>query len=222
MEKILPVALTAVLGLVVLTGVSQAQRELSVGGKVNTGLSDAVDRSDEPGGPEDLERNMENMLQLLKDLESDEKTGENMKIFGRERMDVKMANPPANVAGSDKKPPLTPIGKKAKKSHIESANEVVKFVPENSSSHFRLGMDYWRFNNLDAAIRHFEEAVRLDWENAHAYWNLSLLYEDKNMGSEAVDNAIKAKAIYSKYDYSLYVIQARKRLERLSIKYKKQ
>ena len=207
---------TAILGLAVLTGMSQAQQE-----EPSTGLSNAVDINDDSSEPEDLEQNVENMLKLLGDLENDREAGKELNIPGEEKMDQKMAEQPGDPMPSNTIPPLTPIEKKVKKNHIEPANEVVKFVPEDPGSHFRLGMDYWRSNNLDAAIQHFEEVVRLDPENAHAFWNLSILYEKMNKGSEALNNAIKAKAIYSKYDYSLYVAQAQERLQKLSTKFKK-
>ena len=61
--------------------------------------------------------------------------------------------------------------------------------------------------------------IRLAPENAHAYWNLGLLYDKLNQGPEAIANLKKAEGIYSKYNYPEFVADTRKRLNQFSEKY---
>jgi tetratricopeptide (TPR) repeat protein len=102
---------------------------------------------------------------------------------------------------------------------IEKTNEVVRLDPAGPDNHFQNGLMYWKSKNLDAAIGEFQEVVRLDPENAHAYWNLGLLNDESNRGPEAIANIKKAERIYSKYNYSTYAEDARKRLKLFSEKY---
>jgi tetratricopeptide (TPR) repeat protein len=102
---------------------------------------------------------------------------------------------------------------------IEKTNEVVRLDPAGPDSHFQNGLVYWKSKNLDAAIGEFKEVVRLDPENAHAYWNLGLLNDESNRGPEAIANIKKAEGIYSKYNYPLFVEDARKRLKHFREKY---
>ena len=224
MEKLLAMVLTSTLGLAGLTGISQAQQELSAGENYNEDNIVEVDISDPADEIDGLDLNIDNMLKLLDQLQADEGLSKDSKVTGQGKEDVNASNHPDLLVKPDKNldPTPAPIEKKAAKNHIEPGNEVVKFVLKDSDNHFRLGMDYWRSKNLDEAIQNFEEVVRLDPNNANAYWNLGLLYEAKNMGPEALDSTKKAEAIYSKYDYSLYVAQAKKRLEKLANKFNTQ
>lgn len=221
MEKILPMVLTATLGLAGLTGIFQAQQKPS---KDEIDIAEnkvAVEENNKQGDLDSLEKNVDNMLKLLDDLQKDDPITNNKTT--RKKMDgMKAVTPPGIPAAPDRNPdPLPPLDNKAPTNQIESPNEVVKFVPEDPESHFKLGLDYWQSKNLDAAIQHFEEVVRLEPVNAHAYWNLSLLFEEKDMGTEALIYTKKAENIYKKFDYTLYESQAQKRIEQLSKKYEK-
>ncbi|GJL77022.1 MAG: hypothetical protein NPINA01_00110 [Nitrospinaceae bacterium] len=218
MEKTLPMIFIAFL---CFAGISYAQNDLSTGEVNAEGEVIEVDEPGELDKIDQLEQNVSNMLKLLEDLEKGEGLKEKLKAVDRKKKEL--PDPMDQFVKPEKKPDKTVTSsqkrnsRKSKgKQNIETSNEVVKLPPEGPGSHFRLALDFWRARKLDKAIQHFKEVVRRDHENAHAYWNLGLIYEEKKDHLQAMENIKKAETIYLKYDYTLYAQQARKRLEKLS------
>ena len=182
-----------------------------------TGIALAQDEilEDEAVQPDDIQQNVNDMLKLLEDMQTGDGMNEGL-LFPKEGMEPAEEADPLETL---REPRKTRLKKNTVESRIEKANEVVRLDPDDPQSHFQLGLEYWASKNLDEAILQFQEVVRLDQENAHAYWNLGLLYDENNRGPEATANIKKAEEIYTKYNYSTFVEQARKRLERYSEKY---
>jgi tetratricopeptide (TPR) repeat protein len=218
MKKALPVIFAVTLLFSGFLGAAQAQSGFSVGDVGAEDTMDAVNEQDVVSEIDQVEQNVNDMLKLLEDLEDNESLAGKLKITEEEKNKQGVADPLDQFIKPDEPSRLTKSSHKKNKNSIEAAGEVVKFVPGDPDSHFRLGLDYWRSKKPDEAIRHFKEVLRLDPENAHAYWNLGLLYEEKQDDSLAVDYIKKAEAIYLKYGYSTYVEQAKKHLESLSRK----
>ncbi|MFQ5451618.1 MAG: tetratricopeptide repeat protein [Nitrospinaceae bacterium] len=106
------------------------------------------------------------------------------------------------------------------KKKIEAGSEVVRFLPNDPEDHFKLGLGYWRQKELSSAISEFQQVVQLDPENAHAFWNLGLLYNEIGEGEDAIINMRKSEELYTKYDYPEYALESRKRLDKFYKKYK--
>lgn len=202
MKKIMRLFFLIVLLLAGFSSISLAQDEVS---------------ADEAVQHDDVQQNVNDMLKLLEDLQTDEGMNDGL-LFPQDEMDsTKEPDPLENFVSPEI--PLDPTEKNNPENRIEKANEVVRLDPDDPQSHFQLGLEYWASKNLDEAIHQFEEVIRLDQENAHAYWNLGLLYHESGRGSEAIAKIKKAEAIYSKYNYSTFAEQAKKRLKSYSEKY---
>ena len=225
MNRILPLTFIAILYFSGFPGISQAQNDISKG---EMGDVEKIDEAGKPGELSDidrLEQNVSNMLKMLEELEKNEGLKEKLKVGGEKKNKPPLPDPMDQFINPNKKlsqaPPsqnknYTRKNKTEKRSR--ATDEVVKFVPEGPGSHFRQGLDFWKSKQLDEAIKHFKEVVRLDHENAHAYWNLGLIYEEKKDDLQAIDNMKKAETIYLKYKYPLYAQQARRHVEKLSRK----
>ncbi len=194
---------------------------------------------------DEIEENVNNMLKLLENLEEQEtgdpnqnleipeetlapETGEAMGAVldneAMEKPEAMMASeaveetpepakevPEENIVRNETPAPA--------KKMIEESNEVVRFVPSDPDLLFRLGLDQWKSKNLNGAIEQFEEVVRLEPENAHAFWNLGLIFKQKGQGQEAVDHMKKAEDLYLKYNYFSYAEETREHLDSLIKKY---
>jgi len=217
-KKTLLVAFAVTVLFVAGSGVSTAQSWLSVGDAGKGVTTSGGNQQELMTDFEEVEQNVSEMLKLLEDLENDEGLSEQPKGAGEELDTLGQANPMDPFIKSDESGSLTQSSRRKNKTknNIEAADEVVKFVPGDSDSHFRLGLDSWRSQKPDEAIQHFKEVLRLEPENAHAYWNLGLLYEEKNEVVQAVEYIKKAEDIYLKYGYSKYAKQARMRIEKLA------
>lgn len=220
MNRILPLTFIAILYFSCFLGISQAQNNLSEGVK---GGVEKIDEGDNPGDLSEidqLEQNVSNMLKMLEELEKNEGLKKKLKVTDQKKNKPPLPDPMDQFVKPDKKlsqiPPATKKNKTRKRNR--PADAVVKVVPDGPGSHFRRGIDFWKSKQLDKAIRHFKEVVRLDHENAHAYWNLGLIYEEKKDDLQAIDNMKKAETIYLKYKYPLYAQQARRHVEKLSQK----
>ncbi len=194
---------------------------------------------------DEIEENVNNMLQLLENLETEEpgdpvqntpipeetmsqETGEAMgAVLNSEAMEQPEAMQAAENAEAFSESAVEvpeesivrgPAPEPAKKI-LEESNEVVRFVPSDPDLLFRLGLDQWRSKNLNGAIEQFEEVVRLEPENAHAYWNLGLIYKQKGEGEVAVAHIKKAEDLYLKYNYFSYAEESREHLDSLIKKY---
>jgi len=66
-------------------------------------------------------------------------------------------------------------------------------------NHFDLGLIEWRQNNLPAAIVHFKAVIASEPGNAHAYWNLALVYDQQGEGTNAIRMMEEAEKIYKNY-----------------------
>ena len=190
---------------------------------------------------DEIEENVNNMLKLLENLEEQEtgdpgqniaipeetlapETGEGMgAVLNAEIMEKPNAmtteeKPEAAMEISEERivqaAPPTPA-----KKIIEASNEVVRFVPNDPDLLFRSGLDNWKSKNLGAAIDQFEEVVQLEPENAHAYWNLGLIFHQQGQGQEAVTYMKKAEDLYLKYNYFSYAEESREHLNSLIEKY---
>jgi len=220
MKKALPVIFAATLWFAGFLSISQAQSGFSVGDVGEEDKMGAVNKQDDLNDIDRIEQNVNDMLKLLEDLENGGSLGEKLKVTKDKKSKLGEADPldqfikPDEPSGSTK-----PSQKRNKeKRNIEATDEVVKFVPDDPDSHFRQGLDFWRSKNPDEAIRQFKEVLRLAPENAHAYWNLGLLYEEKQDDTQAADYIKKAEAIYLKYDYARYAEEAKRHLESLTRK----
>lgn len=186
---------------------------------------ETVDGSQEQQEIGDIEKNVNNMLKLLEEMERDQSLNQKEGIFSDPGEDKAaeidafdgLIKPGENLSEKGTQSPAESPQKR-----IETANEVVRFVPEDPDSHFRLGLEYWRSQNFDQAISHFTEVIRLDPENAHAYWNLGLLNDKKSNGSEAIAYLEKAETIYTKHKYPSYAKEAQDRLQEYYEKYGQQ
>ena len=83
---------------------------------------------------------------------------------------------------------------------------------EDGPNHFDLGLAEWQQNHLQAAIGHFKAALAAEPTNAHAYWNLALIYDLKGEGASAIEMMEKAEAIYRAYGEREDMLKARERL----------
>jgi tetratricopeptide (TPR) repeat protein len=83
---------------------------------------------------------------------------------------------------------------------------------EDGPNHFDLGLAEWQQNHLQAAIGHFKAALAAEPTNAHAYWNLALIYDLKGEGASAIEMMEKAEAIYHAYGEREDMLKARERL----------
>jgi tetratricopeptide (TPR) repeat protein len=170
---------------------------------------------------EDIEKNVNEMLSLFDEVQNDEKLSRELLLLKNGKNNANEPDPLEEFAQSDEN--LNPARGSAEKNNaknkIETANEVVRFDADTPEGHFQLGLEFWLSKNLDKAIDQFQQVVRVTPENAHAYWNLGLLYDENNRGPEAIANMKKAQAIYSKYKYSTYAEEAGKRIKSFVEKY---
>lgn len=164
----------------------------------------------------DIEQNVSDMLNLFDELQNDKEMSKELGLLKEGKNNTEKSAPPEPFSQSEKIP--NPTRDSAGK-NIETANEVVRFDADTPESHFQLGLEHWLAKNLVAAINQFQEVIRVAPENAHAYWNLALLYNENNQGPEAIAYIKKARAIYSKYEYTAYAEEARKRLNGYLEKY---
>lgn len=218
MKKIAPFFFSLVFVFLTLANHSYSETEPAIE-EIET--IETVDGSQELDEMDDIEKNVNSMLKLLEELESNQSLNEEgalsrpaeNKTAGTDAFDgLVKPEEGTGVSGTQGQPELP-------QKRIEAANEVVRFVPEDPDSHFRLGLEYWRSQNFDQAINHFIEVIRLDPENAHAYWNLALLKDKKSNGSEAIAYLKKAEDIYTKYEYPSYAKDAQDRLQQYYEKY---
>ncbi|VAX28739.1 hypothetical protein MNBD_NITROSPINAE05-687 [hydrothermal vent metagenome] len=154
----------------------------------------------------EIENNVNEMLKALEELE---KSGQEGQIAAADPLDDFLTPPESSNSGNENS---------AKKS-IEKKDEVVRLDPDGPDLHFQNGLVFWKSENLEAALHEFREVIRLAPENAHAYWNLGLLYDKLNQGAEAIASLKKAEEVYSKYNYPEFAEDARKRLKSFSEKY---
>lgn len=183
---------------------------------LHSGFS-SVSQAQETGQQKDIEQNVNEMLNLFDEMQNDEAMSKELSRLKDGGNKAEEPDPLEHFVAPDEN--LGSTEKDNAKNSIETANEVVRFDADTPESHFQLGLEYWLAKNYDEAIHQFQEVVRMDPVNAHAYWNLGLLYDEKNQGPQAIANIKKAKAIYTKYEYSTYEEEAIKRLNSYLEKY---
>jgi predicted transglutaminase-like cysteine proteinase len=154
----------------------------------------------------EIENNVNEMLKALEELE---KNGQEGQIAATDPLDD-FLTPPKSSNSGDKS-----IAEKS----IEKKDEVVRLDPNGPDFHFQNGLVLWQSENLEAALHEFQEVIRLAPENAHAYWNLGLLYDKLNQGTEAIASLKKAEEVYSKYNYPEFAEDSKKRMKLFSEKY---
>jgi tetratricopeptide (TPR) repeat protein len=91
--------------------------------------------------------------------------------------------------------------------------------PFDADLQFILGSDYWILDNHDKAIEHFQRALRLDSDYDPALWNLSVIYNQKGDGAEAIIHMKKAEAIFLKRQDVKSLANARKKIREFFTKY---
>ncbi len=130
---------------------------------------------------------------------------------------------PAAEAGTPKARPSQPVEETKKDTQEKAAAEVAKTpapAPEpapavkiiDDLNHFDLGLIEWRQNNLPAAIVHFKAAIASEPANAHAYWNLALVYDQQGEGTKAIRMMEEAEKIYKNFGDQEDMLKARDHL----------
>ncbi|MDD4363970.1 MAG: tetratricopeptide repeat protein, partial [Atribacterota bacterium] len=77
------------------------------------------------------------------------------------------------------------IAKKFQES-ISYLEQAIRMAPAFKDAHYYLGLSYYHSNNLISAIKHWEEAVKLDPFDTHSIIYLNKAVEEKEYGREAV------------------------------------
>lgn len=90
----------------------------------------------------------------------------------------------------------------APENEIDMCLKEVRKNPNNADAHFRLGLSYYKHNNLEDAKREYETAIGLDSNKAEAYFNLGVLYQDFDSQDKAIEMYKKAIEITPNYDTS--------------------
>jgi tetratricopeptide (TPR) repeat protein len=119
---------------------------------------------------------------------------------GQTPLDDAIANINDQVAAVLRKPAL--------RFRIRRLNAVhnVKDHPSNPETHNRLGLDLARQHQLDAALRHFEQALRLNPEYAEAHNNLGLVHYLQGNSEKAIicyRAALRINPIYPEAHHNL-------------------
>jgi tetratricopeptide (TPR) repeat protein len=112
-----------------------------------------------------------------------------------------------------------PANSKKIQNEIKELEEKQKEHPYDADLQFILGSDYWVLDNHDKAIEHYNRALELDPEYDPALWNLSVLYNQKGDGAEAIIHMKKVEAIFLKRQDVKSLANARKKLRELFTKY---
>ncbi len=102
---------------------------------------------------------------------------------------------------------------------IKKQKKAVQNNPDDPEAHFRLATAYEEKNNTEAAIRHFQETLRLQPRSAEAHFNLGILFESKGDGENAIVHMNRAGTLFSERADGVNKERARKRLRDYYDKY---
>jgi len=69
---------------------------------------------------------------------------------------------------------------------IRYLEQAIRLAPGFKDAHYYLALSYYHYGNLDGAIRHWEESIRLDSFDNHARIYLNKALEEREYGREAV------------------------------------
>lgn len=92
--------------------------------------------------------------------------------------------------------------------------------PFDADLQFILGTNYWTLNNDKKAIEHYRRALALDPDYYSAHWNLSIIYNRKGDGTNAIIHMKKAEEIFLKTEDLRSLARAREKLREFFVKYK--
>ena len=68
---------------------------------------------------------------------------------------------------------------------MEKLQEMVKNDPNDPFSRYAIGLEYAKFNDLDKAIKQFEELIDTDPKYLGSYYQLAKIYEEVDRKEEA-------------------------------------
>ena len=92
--------------------------------------------------------------------------------------------------------------------------------PFDADLQFILGTNYWTLKNDLNAIEHYQRTLALDPDYYSAHWNLSVIYNRKGDGTNAIAHMKKAEEIFLKTKDFGSLAKAREKLKGFFVKYK--
>jgi len=97
--------------------------------------------------------------------------------------------------------------------------KAVQDNPDDPEAHFKLAAAYEERSSTGAAIRHFQETLRLQPRSAEAHFNLGILFESEGDGENAIVHMNRAGTLFSERADGANKERARKRLRDYYDKY---